>query len=201
MKARARLDAPSERGQTHRCGIPPEGVSVRSKLTHYLPPALGASPRKLHHTHREGERERENNKGARGSILLCSTRSPLLSARLSERAERRFALLVNLRLPHYTSISPVFHHRQRERQAAVQLYWHRKEKLITLVCRKRVARSLALLCTAYNEKSTLPGSREIRNAQHAIVRCNVWGPHLSQKRTFRIYTGRQNRLDEIAFIL
>lgn len=69
------------RAHKHRCSIPPEGVSGQVQINP-LPAAprgrqLGASPRKLHH--REGE-SAQHNKGARGSILLCTTRSPLLSS-------------------------------------------------------------------------------------------------------------------------
>jgi len=81
----------------------------------------------------------------------------------------------------------------------VQLYWHRKEKLITLVP-QRVALFLCCALAAgcwNNEKSKLAlaaGKLETHNA-----RDNVWAR--SQKHQFCIVDMRENRLDEIALIL
>jgi hypothetical protein len=146
------------RTHKHRClcSIPPEGVSVRSKLTHYLPhrgSSRSTSPRKLHH------RGREHNKGARGSILLSAPLGRPCSrsaGRLSAEQESRFALLVNLRLPHYTSIHPVFHHRQQCNFIGTARKAHNS-------CKAKGSFPCRMLLHIMKK-----GSREIRNAQRFL---------------------------------
>lgn len=135
------------RAHKHRClcSIPPEGVSVRSKLTHYLPHrgnARSASPRKLHHI--EGESALPVSTTRAHVAQFCSPHhsvAPVFSGRLSAGRESRFALLVNLRLPHYTSIHPVFHHRAAEtHQGSSATLLAPQGKLITLAQQKGLFR-------------------------------------------------------------